>query len=108
MDSTMDMQGGPVGERLLSKLGIDLAPTPAARRFAFECFDSIEHDSHLAGILGDRLLAALLHRGWAERPDPQTRTVLLTRAGAAGLRGRAVMSTERWAQGGVARPVRYA
>jgi DNA-binding transcriptional ArsR family regulator len=57
---------------------------PGRRRLAFECLDATEHAPHLAGALGDALAAALFARGWVERGEG--RTVVVTAAGAAGLR----------------------
>lgn len=60
-------------------------PDPDRRRFAFECFDARQHAPHLAGALGDELLAALTARGWVEREDG-SRDVRLTTPGARGLK----------------------
>jgi DNA-binding transcriptional ArsR family regulator len=68
----------------LSALGVE-PPDPDRRRFAFECFDARQHAPHLAGALGDELLAALTARGWIEREDG-SRAVRLTTPGARALK----------------------
>jgi DNA-binding transcriptional ArsR family regulator len=67
----------------LRALGVS-PPDPDRRRFAFECFDARQHAPHLAGALGDELLAGLVRRGWVERAKG-SREVKLQPAGARGL-----------------------
>jgi DNA-binding transcriptional ArsR family regulator len=77
---------GDGADEALRHLGVSLSATHGKRRLAFECLDAREHDVHLAGVLGDRLLSSLLERVWIERDDPTSRDVHLTRAGARALR----------------------
>jgi DNA-binding transcriptional ArsR family regulator len=74
------------GEAWFAEVGVDLA---AARRgprsFARACLDWSERRPHLAGSLGDSLLAALVGRGWVSR-QPGERAVELTGAGRQALR----------------------
>ena len=71
------------GRQWLADLGIDLtaARRPAARR----CLDWTERRHHLAGPLGTALLARMVELGWVAR-NPGTRAVIVTRAGAEGLK----------------------
>jgi len=73
------------GEGWFSDLGIDVAAAARARRsFARACLDWTERRPHLAGALGDALLAALVERAWIRRRSGE-RAVDLTEAGARGL-----------------------
>jgi len=75
----------PAGERWFTELGIDLDAARGTRRsFARACLDWSERRPHLAGGLGDAMLAALVARGWVRR-QPGERAVELTEAGRAGL-----------------------
>jgi DNA-binding transcriptional ArsR family regulator len=68
----------PAGEAWLAEVGVDLAAARRARRsFARACLDWSERRPHLAGSLGDSLLAALVERGWVAR-RPGERAVDLT------------------------------
>ncbi|HLH21238.1 MAG TPA: winged helix-turn-helix domain-containing protein [Chloroflexota bacterium] len=72
------------GGAWLTAFGVDVAAARRARRsFARRCLDWTERRPHLAGALGAALLDRLVERGWLVR-QPGERTVLLTRAGAAG------------------------
>jgi hypothetical protein len=64
---------------------VDVAAARAARRsFARLCLDWTERRPHLAGALGEALLARLLERRWLER-RPAERMLDLTPAGRRGL-----------------------
>ncbi|MFG3436837.1 ArsR/SmtB family transcription factor [Nonomuraea sp. NPDC047897] len=75
----------PAGERLLARLGVDVAAARRARRrFAPECLDWTERRAHLGGALGAAVTGALLDLGWyVEGPVP--RAVTLTEEGRGGL-----------------------
>jgi DNA-binding transcriptional ArsR family regulator len=72
----------PDGTVEATELPLGVIVDPERRRFAFECFDAKQHAPHLAGALGDALMAELLARGWIER---EGRAVSVTRTGARGL-----------------------
>ncbi|HEY7201825.1 MAG TPA: winged helix-turn-helix domain-containing protein [Candidatus Dormibacteraeota bacterium] len=75
----------PAGEEWFAGLGVDLGAARRARRsFARSCVDWTERRPHLAGAVGDALLAALLERDWIRRRAGE-RAVDLTEAGARGL-----------------------
>ncbi|MBU8539061.1 ArsR/SmtB family transcription factor [Falsiroseomonas tokyonensis] len=79
--------GGAVtaaGEAFLQSLGI--SPQAGTRRaFCKPCLDWSERRHHLAGGLGAALCTRCFELGWVKRV-PASRTVLVTRAGEAGLR----------------------
>ncbi|MFP5305458.1 MAG: ArsR/SmtB family transcription factor [Gammaproteobacteria bacterium] len=76
----------PSGEQLFDRLGIDLDVVRQRRRmFATFCLDWSERRHHLGGALGAALLDRFLERGWLRR-RPDSRAVLLTTAGKAGLK----------------------
>jgi|SRR5215469_13365890 len=53
------------GESWFWRIGVDVEAARASRRsFARACVDWSERRPHLAGALGDALLAALVERGW--------------------------------------------
>ncbi|MEV4563317.1 helix-turn-helix domain-containing protein [Nonomuraea sp. NPDC049419] len=73
------------GERLLSRLGVDVAGTRRSRRrFAPECLDWTERRAHLGGALGAAITEVLFERDWLRR-GPVPRAVTLTDAGRQGL-----------------------
>jgi DNA-binding transcriptional ArsR family regulator len=75
----------PAGDAWFAGVGVDLAAVRRARRsFARACLDWSERRPHLAGALGDSLLAAFVERAWIRRQTGE-RAVELTEAGAAGL-----------------------
>lgn len=75
----------PAGERLLTRLGVDVAAARRARRrFAPECLDWTERRAHLGGALGAAVTGALLDLGWYVR-GPVPRAVTLTDEGRGGL-----------------------
>jgi DNA-binding transcriptional ArsR family regulator len=77
---------GPQAGPLFGTLGVGLdAVMRERRRFAFACLDWTERKPHLGGALGAALCAELVGCGWIVR-RPGTRAVLLTRAGARGLK----------------------
>jgi hypothetical protein len=70
----------------LRALGVDVEAARAARRpLTRSCLDWTERRPHLAGALGAAVLGALLDAGWVA-PRPGGRALLVTPAGAAGLR----------------------
>lgn len=76
----------PAGARWFSDLGLDVeAIRPTRRGLARQCLDWTERVPHLAGPLGVQFMSLLCERGWLRRSDA-SRAVLLTPAGAAGLR----------------------
>lgn len=76
----------PAGERLFTRLDVDLAAARRARRgFARACLDWSERRHHLAGALGAALLDRLLALRWIER-RAAGRAVCLTERGRSGLR----------------------
>jgi DNA-binding transcriptional ArsR family regulator len=71
----------PAGERWFARIGVDVEAARACRRsFARACVDWSERRAHLAGALGDALLATMVERGWISCPSGE-RAVLLTEAG---------------------------
>ncbi|MEO3870147.1 winged helix-turn-helix domain-containing protein [Nonomuraea sp. B12E4] len=73
------------GERLLARLGVDVAGARRARRrFAPECLDWTERRYHLGGALGAAITAVLLERGWYRR-GTMPRAVIVTDEGRRGL-----------------------
>jgi DNA-binding transcriptional ArsR family regulator len=81
-----DYELTPAGERLLARLGVDVAGARGARRgFARACLDWSERRHHLAGALGAALLERLFALQWIER-RAAGRAVRLTEAGRRGLR----------------------
>jgi DNA-binding transcriptional ArsR family regulator len=81
-----DYELTPTGERLLSRLGADIAGARRARRaFARPCLDWSERKHHLAGALGTALLERLLALQWIRR-SATGRAVLVTPAGRERLR----------------------
>jgi DNA-binding transcriptional ArsR family regulator len=80
--------GGAVtaaGQDFLAGLGIAAPPGGTRRAFCRPCLDWSERRHHLAGGLGAALCARCFELGWVRRV-PQSRAVLVTRAGEAGLR----------------------
>jgi DNA-binding transcriptional ArsR family regulator len=81
------------GARTLGRLGVDLAAARAGRRaFARPCLDWSERRHHLAGALGQALLARLLDAGWLER-RARGRALVVTERGWRSLR--AALGVER-------------
>ena len=81
-----DYELTPSGDRLLSRLGADVAGARRARRaFARPCLDWSERRHHLAGALGTALLERLLALKWIRR-SATGRAVLVTPAGRERLR----------------------
>lgn len=81
-----DVELGPQARRLLGALNLDLDVVRRERRhFATACLDWTERQAHLGGALGAALWAELVTRGWIVR-RPGTRAVVITSAGARGLR----------------------
>ncbi|GAA1683126.1 winged helix-turn-helix domain-containing protein [Nonomuraea maheshkhaliensis] len=73
------------GERLLARLGVDVAGARGSRRrFAPECLDWTERRAHLGGALGAAITEVLFERGWYRRGSVP-RAVTLTEAGEEGL-----------------------
>lgn len=63
------------GRAWCASLGL-AAPAPTARRrFAYACMDWSERRDHLAGALGDALLAHCLARGWLRRGEGRALSV---------------------------------
>ena len=74
------------GERLLGRLGLDLAGARRERRaFARQCLDWSERRAHLAGSLGAALARRCLDLRWVRRVDEQ-RALALTPQGRRALR----------------------
>jgi DNA-binding transcriptional ArsR family regulator len=74
------------GERLFSRIGIDVDELRKARRaVVLACSDWTEGRPHVAGALGKALNALFLESGWIRRRRG-TRAVALTESGAAWLR----------------------
>ena len=81
------------GERMLARLGVEVAQARAARRaFARPCLDWSERRHHLAGALGAVLLARFLGGGWLERRR-SGRSLAVTERGWRGLQ--AALGVER-------------
>ncbi len=77
---------GSQAQPLFGTLGLDLDVVKLERRrFAIACLDWTERKPHLGGALGAALWAELVARGWIVRRSG-TRAVILTRAGARGLK----------------------
>ena len=71
----------PAGESWFGRIGVDVEAARASRRsFARACMDWSERRPHIAGALGDALLAALVERGWISCHRGE-RAVELTEAG---------------------------
>lgn len=69
------------GERWFARIGVDVEAARASRRsFARACIDWSERRPHLAGALGDALLAAMVERAWISCHSGE-RAVELTEAG---------------------------
>lgn len=74
------------GRDWFASVGVDVrALKPTARGLARPCLDWTERTPHLAGPLGNGLLAALCARDWLRRAEG-TRAVEITPAGVAALR----------------------
>lgn len=68
----------PAGETRMAALGIDLPALKAQRRpVCRTCLDWSERRSHLAGSLGEALLARFIADGWAKR-EKDSRAVRFT------------------------------
>jgi DNA-binding transcriptional ArsR family regulator len=81
-----DVALGPQAGALFETLGVDLEGVRRERRrFALACLDWTERKPHLGGALGAALWAEWVARGWIVR-RPGTRAVVLTGAGARGLK----------------------
>jgi DNA-binding transcriptional ArsR family regulator len=71
----------PAGQRWFERIGVDVEAARASRRsFARGCMDWSERRPHLAGALGDALLAAMVRRHWISCQSGE-RAVQLTEAG---------------------------
>lgn len=71
----------PAGEKRMAALGIDLPALKAQRRpVCRTCLDWSERRSHLAGSLGEALLARFIADGWAKR-EKESRAVRFTDEG---------------------------
>jgi DNA-binding transcriptional ArsR family regulator len=80
----------PDGVALVAELGIDAQAVDSGRRaFCRTCRDWSERRHHLAGSLGDALLARLEELGWARR-SLDSRVVAFSEAGERALRSWAV------------------
>ncbi len=74
------------GEQLFRSIDVDVGTAGGRRRaFALACQDWTERRSHQAGALGAELCDRLFELGWVARRRPG-RAVVLTEAGATGLR----------------------
>lgn len=67
LDFTQD--GGALtdaGATLLVSIGVDLAPVARGRRgpFCRPCLDWSERKPHIAGLVGRKLYATMMHQGW--------------------------------------------
>jgi DNA-binding transcriptional ArsR family regulator len=70
-----------LGEKKLTRLGVDLAAARRPRRtFARACVDLTQRRAHLGGALGDSLLDLCVARGWIQRRR-NSRVVSITPAG---------------------------
>lgn len=72
------------GTRFLEGWGVDLNGTRSRRPTCRQCLDWTERRPHLAGRLGQALLARMLALHWLER-SPGSRTLHVTEAGRLGL-----------------------
>ncbi|MCJ8151433.1 ArsR/SmtB family transcription factor [Shinella sedimenti] len=71
----------PAGEMRMAALGIDMPALKAQRRpVCRTCLDWSERRSHLAGSLGEALLARFIANGWAKR-EKNSRAVRFTGEG---------------------------
>ncbi|MGZ4271303.1 MAG: ArsR/SmtB family transcription factor [Solirubrobacteraceae bacterium] len=70
-DGSVELGDDPA---LLERLGVSV-PSPARRRFAFECLDAIHHRPHLGGALGAAVLDAITRQGWVTTGDDRVLTV---------------------------------
>ncbi|UNK37328.1 winged helix-turn-helix domain-containing protein [Shinella sp. H4-D48] len=71
----------PAGEMRMAALGIDMPALKAQRRpVCRTCLDWSERRSHLAGSLGEALLARFIATGWAKR-EKNSRAVRFTGEG---------------------------
>lgn len=57
------------GRAWCARLGLEVPAPSSRRRYAYACMDWSERRDHLAGALGDALLAHFLARGWLRRGD---------------------------------------
>lgn len=74
------------GRAALGEIGIDAAPLESGRRAPCRtCLDWSERRHHLAGAVGDALLARFEDLGWARR-DPDSRVMAFSAQGEAALR----------------------
>jgi DNA-binding transcriptional ArsR family regulator len=81
-----DVELGPEAARCFRKFNVDLDTVrQERRRFATACLDWTERQAHLGGALGAALWDELVVRGWVAR-RPGSRAVVITRAGARGLK----------------------
>jgi DNA-binding transcriptional ArsR family regulator len=81
-----NVEAGPKAKEVLAPLGVDPeAVGEPRRRYAFECLDVTQLESHLAGSLGDAIASSLEGKRWIER-DASSRIVTVTPAGARGLK----------------------
>ncbi len=71
------------GQRFFGDFGIEVATMRAGRPICRTCLDWSERRPHIAGQLGAALLESVLSRGWVTRA-PESRALLLTRAGERG------------------------
>lgn len=75
----------PSGEKLLTKLGVDLAQARAGKRvFCRPCLDWTERRPHLGGAIGAALATRCFELGWVERMRDK-RGLNITRKGERGL-----------------------
>ena len=85
-DGEVTLQGDeadltPSGEARIAALGIDLSSLKAQRRpVCRTCLDWSERRSHLAGSLGEALLARFIADGWAKR-EKDSRAIRFTSEG---------------------------
>jgi DNA-binding transcriptional ArsR family regulator len=71
----------PAGESWFGRVGVDVEAARATRRsFARACMDWSERRPHIAGALGDAMLAAMVERRWISCQTGE-RAVELTEAG---------------------------
>ncbi|MHB8294265.1 MAG: ArsR/SmtB family transcription factor [Acidimicrobiales bacterium] len=77
---------GPAGERVFSKLGVDVdQATKAKRRYAFACLDWTERKPHLGGALGGAMAQRFTEAGWITKEE-SGRLLSVTPAGRAALK----------------------